>query len=154
MTTQTVNPHSLTLPKALVTLLAGALFGLGLSVSTMVQPEVVLGFLQFKDWGLMLVMGGAAGMALLAYKGFARWVKHPLLGGQFLTQPARWNRQTVIGSAIFGIGWGLSGVCPGPAIAALGTGNTDVLWALGGMVLGALTHGLTDKESSVGSPTR
>ncbi len=149
-----MNPHTLTPRKALVTLLAGALFGLGLSVSTMVQPEVVLGFLQFKDWGLMLVMGGAAGMALLAYKGFARWVKHPLLGGQFLTQPARWNRQTVIGSAIFGIGWGLSGVCPGPAIAALGTGNTDVLWALGGMVLGALTHGLTDKESSVGGPTR
>ena len=55
-----MNPNTLTLPKALVTLLAGALFGFGLSVATMIQPEVVLGFLQFKDWGLMLVMGGAA----------------------------------------------------------------------------------------------
>ena len=110
------------------------------------QPDVVIGFLRFQDWGLMLVMGGAAGMAVVAYKGFPRWFAHPLLGGQFLTQPAQWNRQTVIGSAIFGIGWGLSGVCPGPAIAALGTGNTDILWALGGIVLGGLAHGLTAQD--------
>jgi uncharacterized membrane protein YedE/YeeE len=61
---------------------------------------------------------------------FSNWFSRPLLGGQFLTQPASWNRQTVIGSAIFGVGLGLSGVCPGPALAALGTGNTDIfgLW--------------------------
>ena len=138
-----MSAHTLSLPKALVTLLAGALFGFGLSVATMIQPEVVLGFLRFQDWGLMLVMGGAAGLALVAYKGFPRWFVRPLLGGQFLTQPAQWNRQTLVGSAIFGIGWGLSGVCPGPAIAALGTGNTDNLWALAGIVLGGLVHGLT-----------
>ncbi len=141
-----LNPHTLSLPKALVTLLAGALFGFGLSLATMVQPEVVLGFLRFEDWGLMLVMGGAAGLAMLAYKGFPLWFSRPLLGGQFLTQAASWNRQTLIGSAIFGVGWGLSGVCPGPAIAALGTGNTDILWALGGIVLGALAQGLTARE--------
>ena len=136
-----MNPHTLTLPKAIVTLLAGALFGLGLAVSTMVQPEVVLGFLRFQDWGLMLVMGGAAGTALIAYKLVPRLIKRPLLGDKFLTQPAHWNRDTVLGAALFGVGWGLSGVCPGPAIAALGTGNTDVLWALGGIVLGALAQG-------------
>lgn len=141
-----MNAHTMNLPKAIVTLLAGALFGFGLSVATMIQPEVVLGFLQFKDWGLMLVMGGAAGLALVAYKGFPRWFARPLLGGQFLTQPATWNRQTLAGSGIFGIGWGLSGVCPGPALAALGTGNTDVLWALGGTVLGALAHALTSRK--------
>ena len=141
-----MNPHTLSFPKALVTLLAGALFGFGLSLATMVQPDVVLSFLRFQDWGLMLVMGGAAGLAMLAYKGFPRWLSRPLLGGQFLTQPANWNRQTVIGSAIFGVGWGLSGVCPGPAIAALGTGNMDILWALGGIVLGALVHGLTARD--------
>ena len=138
-----MSAHTLSLPKALVTLLAGALFGFGLSVATMIQPEVVLGFLRFQDWGLMLVMGGAAGLAMVAYKGFPRWFARPLLGDQFLTQPAQWNRQTLVGSAIFGIGWGLSGVCPGPAIAALGTGNTDILWALAGIVLGGLVHGLT-----------
>jgi len=82
-----MNAHTLSLPKALVTLLAGGLFGFGLSVATMVQPEVVLGFLQFKNWGLMLVMGGAAGLALLAYKGFPRWFSRPLLGGEFLPSP-------------------------------------------------------------------
>jgi len=146
MSAQTMNPHALTQPKALITLLAGALFGFGLSLATMVQPEVVIGFLLFKDWGLMLVMGGAAGLAMLAYQCFPRWLARPLLGGQFLTQPARWNRQTLIGSAIFGIGWGLSGVCPGPAIAALGTGNTDILWALSGIVLGGLGQGLTARD--------
>lgn len=146
MSTPTLNPQALTLPKALATLLAGALFGFGLSVATMVQPEVVIGFLQFKDWGLMLVMGGAASLALLAYKGLPRVLKGPLLGGAFLTQPAQWNRQTLVGSAIFGVGWGLSGVCPGPALAALGTGNTEVMWALAGIVLGALTQGLTARD--------
>ena len=111
----------------------------------MVQPEVVIGFLRFQDWGLMLVMGGAAGVTVLGYKGFPRWFEKPLLGGQFLTQPAQWNRQTLVGAALFGVGWGMSGVCPGPALASLGTGNTDVWWALLGVVLGALAHGKTAK---------
>jgi uncharacterized membrane protein YedE/YeeE len=62
-----------------------------------------------------------------------------------LTQPAQWNRQTLVGAALFGVGWGMSGVCPGPALASLGTGNTDVWWALLGVVLGALAHGKTAK---------
>lgn len=138
-------PHHMNGPKAFVTLLAGTLFGFGLSLATMVQPEVVIGFLRFEDWGLMLVMGGAAGVTVVAYKGFPRWFAQPLLGGQFLAQPAQFNRQTVVGAAIFGVGWGMSGVCPGPALAALGTGNTDVLWALLGIVLGAWVHGKTAK---------
>ncbi|MFY8125362.1 MAG: DUF6691 family protein [Hydrogenophaga sp.] len=140
-----MKPHQMNGAKALVTLLAGALFGFGLSLATMVQPEVVIGFLRFQDWGLMLVMGGAAGVTMLAYKGFPRWFAKPLLGGQFLTQPAQWNRQTLVGAALFGVGWGMSGVCPGPALASLGTGNTDVWWALLGVVLGALVHGKTAK---------
>ena len=140
-----MNANTLTWPKALITLVAGALFGLGLSVSTMVQPEIVLGFLRFQDWGLMLVMGGAAGVTMLAYKLLPRWRERPVLGPQFLTKPVAWNRNTQVGAALFGVGWGLSGVCPGPAIAALGTGNTDILWALLGIVLGALAHGLRAK---------
>ena len=140
-----MKPHQMNGAKALVTLLAGALFGFGLSLATMVQPEVVIGFLRFQDWGLMLVMGGAAGVTVVAYKGFPRWFEKPLLGGEFLTQPALWNRQTLVGAALFGVGWGMSGVCPGPALASLGTGNTDVGWALFGVVLGALTHGKTAK---------
>lgn len=141
-----MNSNAINGPKAFVTLLAGALFGLGLSASTMVQPEVVLGFLRFQDWGLMLVMGGAACVALVSYKLVPRLMAKPVLSDKFLTKPVAWTRDTQVGAALFGVGWGLSGVCPGPAIAALGTGNTDILWALLGIVLGALTHGLTTKN--------
>lgn len=131
-----------TLPRALATLAAGALFGFGLSLSGMVRPEVVLSFLQFSDFGLMLVMGGAVLVVVLAYKLVPRLLNRPLLGDYFHTHPSEWNRDTLVGAALFGIGWGLCGVCPGPAIAGLGTGNLDLLWALGGIALGALVQGL------------
>jgi uncharacterized membrane protein YedE/YeeE len=140
-----MNPQRPSLASAAVTLLAGALFGFGLSLSTMVQPQVVLGFLRFQDMGLMLVMGGAVLVALLAYKGAPRLMKKPLLDDHFHPHPSTWNRNTAVGAALFGVGWGLSGVCPGPAIAGLGTGNWDLLWALGGMAAGALVQGLRAK---------
>lgn len=127
---------------ALATLAAGALFGFGLSLAGMVRPKVVLSFLRFEDWGLMLVMGGAVLVTLLAYKGLPRLLARPLLGGSFGAHPSVWNRDTALGAALFGVGWGLCGVCPGPAIAGLGTGNGDLLWALGGIALGALAQGL------------
>ena len=126
----------------LVVLLAGVLFGFGLALSTMVQPEVVLSFLQFSDFGLMLVMGGAVLVALVGYKLVPLLLQRPLLGGTFQVHVAHLNRDTLQGAAIFGVGWGLSGVCPGPAIAGLGTGNWSLLWALGGITLGALVQGL------------
>lgn len=129
-----------------VALVAGALFGFGLSLSTMVQPEVVLSFLRFEDWGLMLVMGGAVGVTLLAYKLAPRVLGRPLLGERFHAHVSEWNRDTLLGAALFGIGWGICGVCPGPAIAGLGTGNTDLLWALGGMAAGALAQGLLARQ--------
>ena len=127
---------------ALVVLVSGALFGFGLSLSTMVRPESVLGFLRLQDWGLMLVMGGAVLVTLIAYKLTPRVLGRPLLGDYFHQHVSHWNRDTLLGAALFGIGWGLCGVCPGPAIAGLGTGNTDLLWALGGIALGALAQGL------------
>jgi uncharacterized membrane protein YedE/YeeE len=132
--------------QALATLVAGVLFGLGLSVATMIQPEVVLSFLNFKDFGLMLVMGGAVMVVLLTYKLAPRLLHHPLLDKYFHVHPSVWNRDTLRGAALFGIGWGLCGVCPGPAIAALGTGNVDMLWALSGIALGALVQGLRVKS--------
>ena len=130
---------------ALATLAAGALFGFGLSVSTMIRPEVVLSFLRFQDFGLMLVMGGAVAVTLVAYKLAPRVLGRPLLGERFNTHPSAWNRDTLLGSALFGVGWGLCGVCPGPAIAGLGTGNWSLLWAVGGIALGALVQGLRAK---------
>lgn len=122
-------------------LLCGALFGFGLALSTMVRPEIVLGFLRFQDYGLMLVMGAAVAVTLVAYRWAPRLLARPVLGGSFHTHPSAWNRDTALGAALFGMGWGLCGVCPGPAIANLGTGNWTLLWALGGMALGALAQG-------------
>ncbi|MCM2341587.1 DUF6691 family protein [Rhodoferax sp.] len=133
------------LPKMLATLAAGMLFGFGLSFSTMIQPEVVLSFLRLQDFGLVLVMGGAVMVVVLAYKLAPRLLLKPVFGSHFHSHPSFWNKDTLVGSALFGVGWGLCGVCPGPAIAALGVGNFDLLWALGGMAAGALVQGLRVK---------
>lgn len=131
-----------TIPRMLATLAAGALFGFGLSYSTMIRPEVVLGFLRFQDFGLMLVMGGAVMVVMLVYKLAPHLLTRPLLGDHFHVHPSVWNRDTAMGSALFGLGWGLCGVCPGPAIAGLGAGNWNLVWALVGIALGALVQGL------------
>jgi uncharacterized protein len=133
------------LPRALATLAAGALFGFGLSFSTMIRPEVVLSFLRFQDFGLMLVLGGAVGVVLLAFQLAPRLLRRPLLGDVFQTHGSAWGRDTAVGAALFGVGWGLCGVCPGPAIAGLGAGNWSLLWALAGIALGALVQGLRAK---------
>ncbi len=135
------------LRRFLSVLAAGVLFGFGLAISTMVQPEVVLSFLRFQDFGLMLVMGGAMGVTLLAYQLAPRLLSRPLLGNRFHHHASVWNGDTLRGAALFGIGWGLCGVCPGPAIAGLGTGNWMLLWALAGIALGALAQGLRAKQA-------
>jgi len=129
----------------LVTLIGGVLFGFGLALSTMVSPEVVLSFLRLQDFGLMLVMGGAVAVTVVAYQLAPRFLKRPLLADNFAQRVASLDRNTLLGAAIFGLGWGICGVCPGPAIAGLGVGNLDMLWALGGMLVGAYAQGiLTD----------
>lgn len=133
-------PRGVQLATALV---AGVLFGGGLALSTMIRPEIVLGFLRFQDWGLLLVMGGGMGVALVAYQVAPRLMSRPLFGGAFGLRAAVLDRPTVIGAAIFGIGWGLCGVCPGPAIAGLGAGSFELGWAVAGIAIGALLQGLT-----------
>jgi uncharacterized protein len=125
-----------------VALVAGALFGFGLSLSTMVRPEIVLGFLRFEDWGLLLVMGGGVVVTLVAYQAAPRLMRTPLFGGAFALRAAVLDRPTLVGAAIFGIGWGLCGVCPGPAIAGLGAGSYELGWAVAGIALGALGQGM------------
>lgn len=131
----------LTPARFIATLIAGALFGFGLALSTMVSPEVVLSFLHFQDFGLLLVMGGAVGVTVLAYQLAPRLMKRPLWGEHFAVRPAVLDRDTVLGAAIFGVGWGLCGVCPGPAIAGLGVGNSAMLIALAGIAAGAWLQG-------------
>jgi uncharacterized membrane protein YedE/YeeE len=141
-----MSAPSLSLARLVATLAGGTLFGFGLALSSMISPEVVLSFLRFQDFGLMLVMGGAVLVTLLAYNLSPRIIKKPLLGDYFHKHISLWNRDTAVGAAIFGVGWGLCGVCPGPAIAGLGAGNWNLLWALGGIALGALVQGLWVKD--------
>jgi len=128
----------------ITTLTAGVLFGFGLSWATMIRPEVVLSFLTFDDLGLLFVLGAATGLNLLVFQLLPRIRRKALLGGEFERRPFLADRRSLMGGALFGIGWGLCGVCPGPALAGLGAGNLDLLWALTGIFAGALLHGLLE----------
>ncbi|ORU94301.1 MAG: YeeE/YedE family protein [Cycloclasticus sp. symbiont of Bathymodiolus heckerae] len=124
-----------------VILASGALFGFGLSFSTMLQPEVVLSFLRFEDFGLLLVLGSATGLTMLIYQLAPGILKKPFLVEKFSSKPDGELKKTLIGAMIFGIGWGLAGVCPGPAIAGIGAGNWPVIYALIAMLGGAYVQG-------------
>ncbi len=127
---------------AVATLASGLLFGFGLAWSTMIRPESVLDFLTFDDLGLLFVLGSAVGINLLAYQLVPRLFGRTLLGTAFQPRPFELDRPALLGGLLFGVGWGLCGVCPGPALAGLGAGNADLLIALAGIFAGALLHGL------------
>ena len=133
--------------RGLVVLLGGVAFGFGLALSGMAKPEVVLSFLHLEDLGLLLVMGGAVGVTTLAYQLGPRYLARPALG-TFEPYRASLNRRTILGAALFGLGWGVCGLCPGAALASLGIGNTEVLWGIGGMFLGAYVQGVRFPEAS------
>ena len=123
------------------TLAAGTLFGFGLAVSSMVRPEVVLAFLLGRDMGLPLVLGAAVVVTFAAYRLAPRFMARPLAEKAFLSQPSVMSARTLGGAALFGVGWGLSGVCPGPAMAGVGAGNWPLALALGAMLAGAYVQG-------------
>jgi uncharacterized membrane protein YedE/YeeE len=125
-----------------VILLGGLIFGFGLGLSQMARPEVVLDFLQFEDFGLLFVMGGGAIFSALTFAVVPRlFGKAPLTGAVFSKREKSMDRNVIIGGTIFGVGWGLSGICPGAAYASVGIGNYPILIAIGGMFLGAYAHG-------------
>ncbi|MCL1531116.1 YeeE/YedE family protein [Xanthomonas nasturtii] len=127
----------------LAAFLCGALFGLGLMVSDMANPARVLAFLDVTGaWNvsLALVMASALIPSTIAY----RWVRArnvPLLAATLhLPQHRRIDRKLLIGAALFGIGWGLAGVCPGPAVALLASGHAFALVFATSLVAGMLIH--------------
>ena len=105
--------------------LCGAIFGLGLAISEMMNPDKVLAFLDITgDWdpSLALVMGGAVGVTLITF-GRVLKLSKPLFAERFeVPSRADIDKPLLLGAMIFGAGWGIAGYCPGPAIAALGTG--------------------------------
>jgi uncharacterized membrane protein YedE/YeeE len=141
-----------------VAVLAGVLFGLGLVISGMTNPARVVGFLDITgawDPTLAFVMVAAIGVHAPAVW-LARRRTAPLFDRSFWWPELRAiDPRLVVGSAIFGIGWGLSGYCPGPAIVSLPAGGSPVLAFVGamlvGMVLTSAVHGRAAKASH--SPT-
>ena len=123
----------------LMALFAGLVFGLGLIVSGMTDPSKVIGFLDLAgawDPSLALVMGGAIGVGLMAFR-FARTRSQALLGGPMQLPSARQiDRRLVLGGLTFGVGWGLAGFCPGPALASLATGGSKPLIFAAAMLVG------------------
>lgn len=111
----------------IVLFLAGILFGFGLGLGGMAKQEIVLSFLQLEDLGLLVLMGGAASITFIAINIIPRFLKKPFLGGEFKPRTRTLSRNTIIGAIIFGVGWGISGQCPGSALASLGVGNLPVL---------------------------
>jgi uncharacterized membrane protein YedE/YeeE len=125
--------------KFLVTWLAGLLFGLGLSLGGMTQPSVVLGFLDVAGaWNprLVFVMGGAVLTTAIGYR-LAWRRRHPWLAAAFqLPAARRIDARLLAGAALFGIGWGIAGYCPGPALASLAGGLMSVWLFVAMMALG------------------
>ncbi|HWI12323.1 MAG TPA: DUF6691 family protein [Burkholderiaceae bacterium] len=120
-------------------LLAGLVFGLGLIVSGMANPAKVLGFLDLAgpwDPSLAFVMGGAIAVGALAFALAGRRASS-LIGAEMRLPAARAiDRRLIAGSVVFGIGWGIAGFCPGPALVALGMGQTKALIFVGAMLAG------------------
>ncbi|PIL20500.1 hypothetical protein P775_08195 [Puniceibacterium antarcticum] len=138
--------------RTLFALLAGSLFGAGLHISGMTDTAKVQGWLDvFGDWDptLAFVMGGAILPMALAWQ-LTRLRRTPLVGGSFPPRPdPRLGRNLVIGSVLFGAGWGLAGLCPGPAVASISYGGPGVvvfmLAMLAGMALAPRTRSYLDR---------
>jgi uncharacterized membrane protein YedE/YeeE len=126
---------------ALCAFIAGLVFGIGLIVSGLVNPAKVLGFLDLAgrwDPSLALVMGGAIAVGGIAFYA-AGQRRMTLLGTPMLLPTARAiDGRLIFGSVLFGVGWGLAGFCPGPALVALGAGYMKALVFVAAMVAGML----------------
>jgi len=125
----------------LILFIGGLFFGFGLAYGGMSQQEIVLSFLQLKDLGLILLLGSSAGVTALIINLVPKMLKTPVLGGEFGKRRRTLNKRTIIGATIFGVGWGLSGQCPGSSLASLGVGNLPVLIGIASMFLGAYVMG-------------
>ena len=141
---------------ALGALLAGILFGLGLAVSQMINPAKVLGFLDFAgrwDPSLALVMAGALGVTALGYY-FVLRRPAPLLAPRFEVPTVREiDRRLLAGAVLFGIGWGLVGFCPGPAIASLAYGVKESLIFAAAMLAGMALFRLGNRRTPLPAAT-
>ena len=127
----------------------GLVFGLGLLISELANPAKVLAFLDLAgawDPSLALVMGAAVVVGLIAFR-VTRTRSNALLGGPMRLPTARGlDQRLILGSLAFGVGWGLAGFCPGPALVALGAGESKALVFVAAMLAGMGLFELLDKR--------
>ena len=136
--------------RSVVGLVTGVVFGLGLAISGMTNPAKIIAFLNvLGDWdpSLLLVMGSAVTVTWIGYRvspGAA-----PILDTDFhLPAATMLDRRLIIGAAIFGIGWGLAGYCPGPAIASLGSGSPHVYLFVAALLVGGYLPGFFEDKAT------
>jgi len=131
-------------------LVSGGLFGAGLTLSGMTDPARVRGFLDlFGDWDptLAFVMAGAVLVMAVAWRIRAR-MPRPIFGEKFsLPDRTDLDPKLLTGSALFGVGWGIAGLCPGPAVASLALSPGAVLPFVGAMLAGMVLHALPQQRS-------
>ena len=130
-----------------IAFISATLFGLGLGISGMTDPANVIGFLDvFGDWrpALLFTMGGAVLVHSISYQIITRRAS-PILNVQFQDPKKREiDRNLIVGSTIFGLGWGLGGYCPGPAIASLVSGNMTGMIFVFSMLAGMAVFKLSE----------
>lgn len=132
----------------IIALISGILFGIGLALSQMTNPAKVLNFLDIAgnwDPSLIFVMAGALAVTTLCFRKILKRPT-PLFDKEFyLSSKSAIDKPLLIGAAIFGIGWGISGYCPGPSIAGLGMGNFEAVVMIFSIYLGLIAHRLYNK---------
>lgn len=129
--------------RVIIALFAGVLFGLGLAVSGMINPAKVIGFLDVAgawDPTLAFVMGGALLVTIPAFRVILERPRPVLADGFSLPTKSALDGRLLGGATLFGVGWGLSGFCPGPAVAALVTGLAPVLAFAAAMLAGMVLY--------------
>ncbi len=139
-------------PRILAALGCGFVFGLGLAISGMMNPAKVIGFLDVAgtwDPTLAFVMGGALLVAVPAYRLILGRGNPTLASGFSLPTRTGLDTPLILGSALFGVGWGLVGFCPGPAVAAVVTGLPAVLGFMAAMLAGMALHAWISGERPV-----
>jgi len=137
--------------------LAGLLFGWGLLLAGMTDPGKVLGFLDLAgawDPSLALVMGGAIAVAVFAFRGAGRRTRSFLGGALHLPRSRDIDGRLLAGAIVFGIGWGLAGFCPGPALVSMASGTPEALVFVVAMIAGMLAFDLVDRRYPSATPTR
>ena len=137
--------------RKLMAFLAGVIFGIGLLTAGMANPAKVLAFLDLAgawDPSLALVMAAAIGVAFLPFS-WARMQRTSLLGAPMqLPGKRELDRRLIGGSLLFGMGWGVAGICPGPAVALLLTGQLQVLVFVAAMLAGMIVFAALERQRS------